>query len=196
MSTLEKVFRHRGRAAPVILAATGMCRLFSSALGAPVEPSTKDALAPNDPSLGAHLQVWLRADALALKDSAQVFRWPDNSGNNRDAAPTIGVYEGTGLPPTFVRSSNINGRPAVHFDLNTALATPGERPLAIEGKSSQISSPIRGSTGRMSLLVSANRWIPPTPVPINPQQGSSRSIAGRSKTIDSTMRAGWPATPC
>src|SRR2546429_1797824 len=124
MSTLGKVFRHRRRAAQLILAATGMCRLFSAALGAPVEPFSKDTLAPNNPALGAQLPVWLRADALGLKDSAQVFRWPDSSGHNRDAAPTLGVYEGTGLPPTFARSSSINGHPAVHFDLSSKYGIP------------------------------------------------------------------------
>ena len=151
---------------------SGMCGLFSSALGAPVEPSTKASPAANDPSLGAHLQVWLRADALALKDSAQVFRWPDSSGNNRDAAPTIGVYEGTGLPPTFVKSSSINGRPAVRFDLNTALATPGERPLAIEGNAAY------------TLFVIAN--LKPNPGPNGQDVPCSKELS-RAKPEDSLI---------
>src|SRR6186713_784117 len=58
-------------------------------------------LAPDSPELKSALELWLAADALPLKDGAQVYRWPDQSSYRRDASPTAGVYEGAGAPPTF-----------------------------------------------------------------------------------------------
>jgi hypothetical protein len=75
----------------------------------------------------------LLAEALPLKDGAQVYRWADQSGHQRDAAPNAGAHEGTGTPPTFKKSSSVAGRPAVHFEAGNGLATPGDRPLPING---------------------------------------------------------------
>jgi len=101
----------------------------SASIGAGAPPP----LAPNDASLRDHLQIWLRADVLPLQDGAQLFRWPDASGHHRDAAPTAGVYDGTGTPPLFVKASSIQGRPAVRFGQGNGLGTPGDRPVEIKG---------------------------------------------------------------
>ncbi len=91
------------------------------------------SLAPNDPALAPNLQLWFRADTLPLKDQAPVFRWPDYSGHRRDASPTIGVHDGVGTPPSFVKSSTIHGHPAVRFSQDNGLATPGDRPVDLSG---------------------------------------------------------------
>lgn len=87
----------------------------------------------DQPELRSHLQLWLSADRLALKDGAEVYRWPDGSGGRRDAFPTLGMFEGAGRPPQFVKASQLNGRPAVRFHKESGLGTPGELPPEISG---------------------------------------------------------------
>lgn len=74
-----------------------------------------------------------RSDALPLKDQAPILRWPDYSGHQRDASPTIEVHEGVGTPPSFVKSSTIHGYPAVRFSQDNGLATPGDSPVDLSG---------------------------------------------------------------
>lgn len=89
----------------------------------------------NRPDLQSHLQLWLRADRLALKDGTEVYRWPDESGGRRDAFPTLGMFEGAGRPPQFIKASQLNGRPAVRFQKESGLGTPGDLPPDIVGDS-------------------------------------------------------------
>ena len=46
---------------------------------------------PNEGELSQSLQLWLRADDLALADGDSVFVWPDHSGHGRDFSATKGV---------------------------------------------------------------------------------------------------------
>ncbi len=90
-------------------------------------------LSPDGTALKPHLQLWLSAESLPMKDSSAVYRWSDRSGNHRDAFPTQGMFEGGGTPPIFVKSSANNGRPAVRFEENNGLATSAEMPVEISG---------------------------------------------------------------
>ncbi len=91
-------------------------------------------MAPNASALNAHLQLWLRADALELEPQSPVFIWPDSSGRGHDVSATKGTRAGgTGLPGTFQRHSTIMGRPAVHFDDNTGLAGSPDHRLSLNG---------------------------------------------------------------
>jgi hypothetical protein len=90
-------------------------------------------LTPDAPSLKAHLQLWLSADSLPLKDSTPLYRWADRSGNHRDAFPTQGMFEGGGTPPVYVKAGNVNGRPAIRFEENNGLGTSAELPVEING---------------------------------------------------------------
>ncbi len=91
-------------------------------------------LPPDAPALAGHLQLWLRAGALALDDGAAVPVWPDASGHGRDASATRGVRaDGQGLPGTFVRESTLARRPAVRFATDTGYATSPSLPVPIAG---------------------------------------------------------------
>ena len=57
---------------------------------APRQPAI-EPIAPDHPSLASALQLWLRADSLALDDGAPVPVWPDSSGHGRDASATKGI---------------------------------------------------------------------------------------------------------
>ena len=91
----------------------------------PVPPST----APNEGPLAASLQLWLRADAFKLDNGETVSVWPDQSGQGHDVLVTKGVrHGGVGQPGRFIRDSTLMGRPAVHFETTTGLASsPGHR---------------------------------------------------------------------
>ena len=104
-----------------------------SAVRPPSQAETPGTPGVDHASLAASLQLWLRADRLALKDGAEVYRWPDQSIHRRDVSPTLGVFEGAGKPPSFVKSSHINGRPAVRFQKDCGLGSPGDLPVAING---------------------------------------------------------------
>ncbi len=89
---------------------------------------------PNDASLAAALQIWLRADSLQLADGSAVQIWPDQSGHGRDFSLTKGVRSGgTGEAPQFVRESTLRRRPAVRFMAASGMATSPDRPVAIRG---------------------------------------------------------------
>lgn len=79
------------------------------------------------------VQLWLSARTLALSDHAPVLIWPDASGHERHATPTLGRSGGTGSAPVFVARSDVDGRPAVRFQRDNGLATPGDKPLPITG---------------------------------------------------------------
>ena len=89
---------------------------------------------PNDGELSKSLQLWLRADSLALDDGEPVYVWPDQSGHGRDVSATKGVRAGgVGLPARFVRESSLLKRPGVRFDTSTGLASSPDNPVAIRG---------------------------------------------------------------
>ena len=90
--------------------------------------------APNDGELAASLQLWLRADAIALADGEPVFVWPDQSGQGRDLSATRGVRElGVGQPAHFAKESQLGRRPGVRFGVTTGLAASPHSPLPIVG---------------------------------------------------------------
>ncbi len=94
----------------------------------------QSALSPNAGDLAKTLQLWLRADDLALADGESVFVWPDHSGHGRDFSATKGVRpEGVGLPAKFAKESTLQRRPAVRFETTTGLAASPHNPVAIRG---------------------------------------------------------------
>jgi hypothetical protein len=72
---------------------------------------------PTPPSSG--LQLWLKADSLALADGAGVNSWPDSSGNNNTAnyafgtQPTYHINQINGLPAVTVPNTQINFTTAI-----------------------------------------------------------------------------------
>ncbi len=89
---------------------------------------------PNDGELAKSLQLWLRADSLALNDGEPVQIWPDQSGHGRDVSVTKGVRaDGVGLPGKFARQSSLMKRPAIRFDTSTGYASSPDRPVEIKG---------------------------------------------------------------
>lgn len=97
---------------------------------ASVSPST----APNEGSLSTSLQLWLRADALTLGEGESVPVWPDQSGHGHDLTATKGVRQGgIGLPGRFIQHSTLMGRPAVHFETSTGLASSPGHQINIRG---------------------------------------------------------------
>ena len=92
---------------------------------------------PTDPSAGElaeSLQLWLKADSLALNDGEPVYLWPDHSGHGRDVSATKGVRtDGVGEPAKFAKESTLLKRPAVRFDTTSGLASSPDRPIDIRG---------------------------------------------------------------
>lgn len=58
----------------------------------------------------AGLQLWLKADSLALNDGDPVGTWADQSGNGRDFTQAT-----ASLKPTY-KANILNGKPVVRFD--------------------------------------------------------------------------------
>ena len=103
---------------------------------APRQPAI-EPIAPDHPSLASALQLWLRADSLALDDGAPVPVWPDSSGHGRDASATKGIRpDGQGLPGTFVRESTLARRAAVRFTTATGYASSPALPIPVAGDAS------------------------------------------------------------
>ncbi len=91
-------------------------------------------LNPSAGDLAKSLQLWLRADDLALAEGESVFVWPDQSGHGRDFSATKGVRrDGVGMPAKFAKESTLQRRPAVRFDPTTGLAASPHNPVAIQG---------------------------------------------------------------
>ena len=82
------------------------------------------------------VELWLSAKMLTLADHEPVTMWLDASGHERHATPTLGRSGGTGTAPLFVARSDVGGRPAVRFQRDNGLATPGDKPLPIAGNGS------------------------------------------------------------
>ncbi|MBC7965089.1 MAG: PSD1 domain-containing protein [Fuerstia sp.] len=96
----------------------------------PIPPFTE----PRNGDLAQSLQLWLKADSLALNDGDPVYVWPDQSGHGRDVSATKGVRsDGTGLPAKFSRESALQKRPAVRFETTSGLASSPDRPIDIRG---------------------------------------------------------------
>jgi hypothetical protein len=95
--------------------------LDEQAVGTITDDDTVDG--PNDPSLTANLQLWLRADVGVTDDVSQsatdgdnVQSWADQSGNGRDVDvwnSSYPVYRARGLEP--------GRRPALEFDGSSSL---------------------------------------------------------------------------
>ena len=88
------------------------------------------------PALRDVVELWLSANTLTLADHEPVTIWPDASGHERHATPTIGRAGGTGTAPFLVARSDVGGRAAVRFQRDNGLATPGDKPLPITGDAS------------------------------------------------------------
>ncbi len=107
--------------------------------GVPVATGTPprrglQSIPPNEGELSTSLQLWLRADDLALSDGDPVYLWPDHSGHGRDMSATKGVRkDGVGLPAKFVKESTLLRRPGVRFETTTGLATSPDNPVDIHG---------------------------------------------------------------
>ncbi len=100
----------------------------------PSAPVVPPPMKPNDGELAKSLQLWLRADDLALNDGESVFVWPDQSGQGRDFSATKGVRtDGVGMPAKFAKESTLQRRPAVRFDPSSGLAASPHNPVAIRG---------------------------------------------------------------
>ena len=111
----------------VVLAQVGCLANFASG-------QDQSTLNPNAGELAKSLQLWLRADDLALADGEPVFVWPDQSGHGRDFSATKGVRrDGVGMPAKFAKESTLQRRPAVRFDPTTGLASSPHNPVAIRG---------------------------------------------------------------
>lgn len=103
----------------------------------PPRQATIEPIAPDSPALSHALQLWLRADGLALDDGAPVPVWPDSSGHGRDASATKGIRpDGQGLPGSFVRESTLARRPAVRFTTATGYASSPALPIPVAGDAS------------------------------------------------------------
>ncbi|MBP85953.1 MAG: hypothetical protein CMJ64_04420 [Planctomycetaceae bacterium] len=89
---------------------------------------------PNATQLAESLQLWLKADALGLQNDQPVVVWPDHSGNGRDLSITAGVRPGgVGTAPQFIKTSNINGQPAVRFREGNGLAGSPDHLVDVNG---------------------------------------------------------------
>ncbi|HEX4143387.1 MAG TPA: c-type cytochrome domain-containing protein [Pirellulales bacterium] len=108
----------------------------ATAVATEIAPATHPIVPtpPNEGELSKALQLWLRADSLALDDGAAVYVWPDQSGHGRDFSATKGVRAGgTGLPGRFVRESTLRKRPGVRFETSTGLAASPDNQVEIRG---------------------------------------------------------------
>ena len=89
---------------------------------------------PNDAQLADALQLWLKADSLAVDDGSPIHVWPDQSGRGHDLSATAGVRKnGVGTAPTLVARSRVNGRAAARFVAGNGLAGSPDHPLDIHG---------------------------------------------------------------
>ena len=96
--------------------------------------SIPDFAGPDEGELAKSLQLWLKADSLALDNGDPVYLWPDHSGHGRDVSATKGVRaDGVGLPATFAKESTLLKRPAVRFATTSGLASSPDRPIDIRG---------------------------------------------------------------
>ena len=103
-------------------------------IGERLDAETKATRFP--PSVQDVVELWLSASTLTLADHEPVTIWPDASGHDRHATPTIGRAGGTGTAPLFVALSDVGGGAAVRFQRDNGLATPGDKPLPITGDAS------------------------------------------------------------
>ncbi len=96
--------------------------------------SVVSLMLPDHEELRGALQLWLKADALTLKDGSPVHIWPDRSGRGHDFSATAGIREtGTGTPPVFVEHGRVNGRAAVRFETGNGMATSPDHRVDITG---------------------------------------------------------------
>jgi hypothetical protein len=103
-------------------------------VAAAASPAETAPLLPNDTTLAAKLQLWLRSDDLSLKDGDPVHIWPDRSGHGRDLSATKGIRsDGAGLPGKFIKESAVHRRPAVRFETTSGLASSPDNPVPIRG---------------------------------------------------------------
>ena len=83
------------------------------------------ARSPDDSDLATHLQVWLKADAIQVKEDEPVLAWPDASGRGNDwVVPATGAQSVRPTAPEFIQDSRVHRKPALRFDGRSRLAGP------------------------------------------------------------------------
>jgi hypothetical protein len=82
--------------------------------GIPMMANVGNVTSLFNPATIAGLKLWLKADTLALADTAPVSTWSDQSGNGNDA-----TQSGSGRPLLSTTSFAINGHQVVFFNLGS-----------------------------------------------------------------------------
>ena len=80
---------------------------------------------PGDGEWAAELQVWLKADAIQLKEGETLQAWPDTSGRgNHWKVPVVEAPPGEAPAPEWIADSRVHGKPALRFDGPSRLEGP------------------------------------------------------------------------
>ena len=81
------------------------------------------ARSPADGELAAGLQVWLKADAIQLKEDETLKTWEDagGRGNHWRVSPVEG-HGGGAAAPEWIAESRVHGKPALRFEGSEPLA--------------------------------------------------------------------------
>ncbi len=83
------------------------------------------ARSPDHPALATHLQVWLKADAVKVKEGEPVLVWPDASGRGNDwVVPGTEAQAPRPVAPKFIQASRVHHQPALRFDGQSRLVGP------------------------------------------------------------------------
>ena len=83
------------------------------------------ARSPGDGEWAAELQVWLKADAIQLKEGETLQAWPDASGRgNHWKVPTVEAPPREAPAPEWIADSRVHGKPALRFEGPSRLAGP------------------------------------------------------------------------
>ena len=81
------------------------------------------ARSPGDGEWAAELQVWLKADAIQLKEGETLQAWPDASGRgNHWKVPTVEAPPREAPAPEWIADSRVHGKPALRFEGPSRLA--------------------------------------------------------------------------
>ena len=97
-------------------------------------PSRVVARSPADGELAAGLQVWLKADAIQLKEEERLKSWQDagGRGNHWRVSAEEGL-SGEAAAPEWIPESRVHGKPALRFDGQSRLEGPDSL-LSREGR--------------------------------------------------------------
>ena len=88
-------------------------------------PSRVVARSPADGELAAGLQVWLKADAIQLKEEETLQSWQDAGGRgNHWRVSSVEGLPGEAAAPEWIAESRVHGKPALRFDGRNGLLGP------------------------------------------------------------------------